>query len=61
MRGSGIYELRKAHSLAQRIAQPVFLADRALSILPGGDVTATVTFVIPEVLGLLRGVGYFKS
>ena len=43
-------------SLAELVAQPVFLADRALSILLGRDVTATVTFVIPEVLGPFGGV-----
>ena len=46
--------------LTQLIAQPVFFADGALSILLGRNITTTVAFEIPEVLGPLGGVWYFK-
>ena len=48
-------------ALAQLVVQPVFFADGAFSVLLGGNVTTTVTFIIPEVLRPPGGLGYFKS
>lgn len=45
--------------LTKLIAKPVFQTDRALSILMGRNVTAAVTFIIPEILGLSGRGRYF--
>lgn len=50
----------EAQLLAKLVAQPVFLADRTFGILLGRNVTTTVTFIVPEVLGPLCGLWYFK-
>jgi hypothetical protein len=42
------------------VAQPVFLAYGTFCIFLGGNITATVTFVIPEILCPLGGLWYFK-